>query len=116
MLANRHALRRVVNQLKCCVLVQVHSSSYHARLIAEHATAVPCGAHKGALPVLMVNRSCHDYLVPLTRSQVPHVVVVLRSQRTAALVGHLLARRLIGIRPRRSQEVALTDVDILGLD
>lgn len=56
MLAYGHALRRVVDQLECCVLVEMHACCDNvAGLGAKHTATVACRAYKRALSILVVN-------------------------------------------------------------
>ena len=53
-LAHLHALRRVVDQLERCILVEMHSRR-DLRLGAKHAATVARGANKRSLRVLVVH-------------------------------------------------------------
>ena len=54
-LAHGHALRRVVDQLKCCVLVEMHASCDNVALLAKHTATSACRAHERALTILVVH-------------------------------------------------------------
>ena len=62
-------LLAAVNELKCGVLVEMHTSGDHAALGAENGT-LTLRPDKGTL-VLVVHRTSHDHFVPLRWLEVP---------------------------------------------